>query len=55
MAAYRPTQQEKLLLGVIAAQAGAEDLPAMCIHLNYFPRLRKRFCSSNLLERSLRK
>jgi hypothetical protein len=55
MAAYRPTQQEKLLLGVIAAQAGAEDLPALCIHLNYFPRLRKRFRSSNLLERSLRK
>jgi len=25
----------------------------MCIDLNYFPRLRKRFRSSNLLERSI--
>ena len=25
----------------------------VCIHLKYFPRLRKRFRSSNLLERSL--
>jgi hypothetical protein len=31
----------------------ADDLPAVCIHLKYFPRLRKRFRSSNLLERSL--
>ena len=36
-----------------AAACLAEDLPALCIHLNYFPRLRKRFRSSNLLERSL--
>jgi hypothetical protein len=32
----------------------AEALPALCIHFKYFPRLRKRFRSSNLLERSLR-
>jgi putative transposase len=31
----------------------ADDLPALCIHLKYFPRLCKRFRSSNLLERSL--
>jgi len=36
-----------------AAACLAEDLPALCIHLNNFPRLRKRFRSSNLLERSL--
>src|SRR5438552_7204753 len=36
-----------------AAACLAEDLPALCIHLNYFPRLRKRFRPSNLLERSL--
>ena len=36
-----------------AAACLAEDLPALCIHLNYFPRLHKRFRSSNLLERSL--
>jgi putative transposase len=36
-----------------AASCLAEDLPALCIHLNLFPRLRKRFGSSNLLERSL--
>jgi len=36
-----------------AAACLAEDLPALCIHLNYFPRLRKRFRSSNLLKRSL--
>jgi transposase-like protein len=36
-----------------AAACLTEDLPALCIHLNYFPRLRKRFRSSNLLERSL--
>jgi putative transposase len=30
-----------------------EDLQALCIHLKYFPQLRKRFRSSNLLERSL--
>jgi len=28
----------------------AEDLPALCVHLKYVPRLRKRFRSSNLLE-----
>jgi len=36
-----------------AAACLAEDLPALCVHLKYFPRLRKRFRSSNLLERSL--
>jgi transposase-like protein len=36
-----------------AAACLAEDLPALCVHLRYFPRLRKRFRSSNLLERSL--
>src|SRR6267143_1548537 len=36
-----------------AAACLAEDLPALFSHLNYFPRLRKRFPSSNLLERSL--
>jgi putative transposase len=36
-----------------AAACLAEDLPALCVHLKYFPRLRKRFHSSNLLERSL--
>ena len=36
-----------------AAACLAEDVPALCIHLKYFPRLRKRFRSSNLLERSL--
>jgi putative transposase len=36
-----------------AAACLAEDLSALCIHLTYFPRLRKRFRSSNLLERSL--
>jgi putative transposase len=29
------------------------DLPALCVHLKYFPRLRRRLRSSNLLERSL--
>src|SRR5258708_15082212 len=36
-----------------AAACLTEDLPALCIHLNYFSRLRKRFRSTNLLERSL--
>jgi transposase-like protein len=36
-----------------AAACLAEDLPALCVHLNYLPRLRRRFRSSNLLERSL--
>jgi len=36
-----------------AAACLAEDLPALCGHLKYLPRLRKRFRSSNLLERSL--
>ena len=36
-----------------AAACLTEDLPALCIHLNCFPRLRKRFRSSNLLQRSL--
>lgn len=36
-----------------AAACLAEDLPALRVHLRYVPRLRKRFRSSNLLERSL--
>jgi len=36
-----------------AAACLADDLPAVCVHLHYLPRLRKRFRSSNLLERSL--
>jgi putative transposase len=36
-----------------AAACLAADLPALCVHLKYFPRMRKRFRSSNLLERSL--
>jgi putative transposase len=36
-----------------AAACLAEDLPALCVHLRYPPRLRRRLRSSNLLERSL--
>lgn len=36
-----------------AAACLAEDLPALCIHLSYPLRLRKRLRSTNLLERSL--
>ena len=36
-----------------AAACLAEDLPALCVHLRYARRLRKRLRSSNLLERSL--
>jgi transposase-like protein len=36
-----------------AAACLAEDLPALCVHLRYLPRLRVRLRSSNLLERSL--
>jgi hypothetical protein len=36
-----------------AAAILAEDLPALCVHLKYLPRHRKRFRSSNLPERSL--
>ncbi len=36
-----------------AAAAFAEDLPALCAHLGYPLRLRKRLRSTNLLERSL--
>jgi putative transposase len=36
-----------------AAACLAEDLPALCVHLRYPLRLRKRLRSSNLLERSL--
>jgi transposase-like protein len=31
----------------------ADDLPALCVHLQFVPRMRKRLRSSNLLERSL--
>jgi putative transposase len=57
-----PTEAEQRLRGLVAelerpypsaAACLADDLPALCIHLKYFPRLRKRFRSSNLLERSL--
>jgi putative transposase len=36
-----------------AAACLADDLPALCIHLRYPVRLRRRFRSTNLLERSL--
>src|SRR5438105_15636799 len=36
-----------------AAACLADDLPALCVHLRYLPRLRKRLRSTNLLERSL--
>ena len=36
-----------------AAACLAEDLPALCVHLRYAPRCRKRLRSTNLLERSL--
>ena len=36
-----------------AAACLADDLPGLCTHLRYLPRLRKRFRSTNLLERSL--
>lgn len=36
-----------------AAARLAEDLPALCVHLDYPLRLRKRLRSTNLLERSL--
>jgi transposase-like protein len=36
-----------------AAACLAEDLPALCVHLAYPLRLRKRLRSTNLLERSL--
>jgi transposase-like protein len=60
--ATEPADAEQRLRGLVAelerpypsaAACLADDLPALCIHLKYFPRLRKRFRSSNLLERSL--
>ena len=45
------TQLERLYPS--AAACLADDLPSLCVHLKYFPRLRKRLRSSNLLERSL--
>ncbi len=36
-----------------AAACLAEDLPALCVHLEYPLRLRKRLRSTNLLERSV--
>jgi transposase-like protein len=36
-----------------AAACLADALPALCVHLRYLPRLRRRLRSSNLLERSL--
>ena len=49
----RQLVQELERLYPSAAACLAEDLPALCVHLKYFPRLRKRFRSSNLLERSI--
>jgi len=60
--ATKPTEAEQGLRQLVtdlarlypsAAACLADDLPAPCIHLKYFPRLRKRLRSSNLLERSL--
>ncbi len=60
--AIDPVDAERRLRGLIgelerrypsAAACLADDLPAVCVHLRYLPRLRKRFRSSNLLERSL--
>jgi transposase-like protein len=57
-----PEEAEQRLRGLVgdmerkypsAAACLAEDLPALCVHLKYLPRLRRRFRSSNLLERSL--
>lgn len=57
-----PEDAERRLRGLVgelareypsAAACLAEDLPALCVHLRYLPRLRKRLRSSNLLERSL--
>jgi putative transposase len=57
-----PTDAERRLRELVAelerpypsaAACLADDLVAVCIHLKYSPRLRKRFRSSNLLERSL--
>jgi transposase-like protein len=36
-----------------AAACLAEDLAALCVHLRYLPRVRRRLRSTNLLERSL--
>jgi putative transposase len=57
-----PADAERRLRALIGDLAGAypsaatclaEDLPALCVHLGYPLRLRKRLRSSNLLERSL--
>jgi hypothetical protein len=40
-------------VGPSAAACLAEDLPALCVHLEYPLRLRRRLRSRNLLERSL--
>jgi len=60
--ASSPTDAERRLRVLIgeperpypnAAACLAEDLLALCAHLRYVPRLRKRLRSSNLLKRSL--
>ncbi len=60
--AAAPEQAEANLRGLVAelgreypsaAACLAEDLPALCVHLRYPLRLRRRLRSTNLLERSL--
>jgi putative transposase len=60
--AVDPADAERRLRALVGELAGsfpsaaaclADDLPALCAHLRYAPRLRKRLRSSNLLERSL--
>jgi transposase-like protein len=56
--ATNPTAAEHRLRGIVAdlerrypsaAACVADDLPTLCVHLRYLPRLRKRFRSTNLL------
>jgi transposase-like protein len=60
--AVDPTDAERRLRALVgelersypsAAACLADDLPALCAHLRFAPRVRKRLRSSNLLERSL--
>ncbi|MBV9596900.1 MAG: IS256 family transposase [Chloroflexi bacterium] len=60
--AAEPTTAEQALRQLVAdlerrfpsaAACLADDLPALCVHLRYLPRVRRRLRSSNLLERSL--
>jgi putative transposase len=45
--------RQRCAVHLSAAACLAEDLRVLCVHVKYFPRLRKRFRSSNLRERSL--